>query len=568
MFNNNHHIPLLALFTLIFAMSMPAWAGKPLQVCGDGKCKGGETAASCPADCAAANFCGNGICDADETNATCPADCPLLPPPTCNNDTICNLGEDCLSCPGDCNGVTSGKPSKRYCCGMDGNCYTELGVEVCGASCSFSSTLSCGDSVTSTELGEECDDGGESSYCDSDCTLQECGDTTVNATAGEECDAGGETASCDPDCTFAACGDGVLNTTAGEACDDGNTDAGDGCDAFCEIEVPPDPFCGDGNLDAGEQCDDGNTASGDGCDADCQVESPAAQVPSNQFNIGDSIGEGEAADGTVGLANHQTVWSTGYDAGDSVNSLNERFESTSQADYYENNASRNTAFNHAVSGAVMADFAAQAGSIIAAVQSSTPPDEAGMISILLGNNDVCADTLAEMTNPDDFETQYRAGLDVLAGSALTSSANIHVSSIPGIYWLWNAKRNNFWCRVFAWPFVPCENLLESPADDCVSAASRLDPDNIHDGDGANCIRRKTFHAKIRDTYNPILRDVLQEYIGTLPNAKFVDIFDAKFEDSHVNGGDCFHPSDAGHALLSDKEWCNSQWGADDVLCTQ
>ncbi|MDH3934894.1 MAG: hypothetical protein OEU62_06990, partial [Gammaproteobacteria bacterium] len=38
--------------------------------------------------------------------------------------------------------------------------------------------------------------------------------------------------------------------------------------------------------------------------------------PDNQFNIGDSIGEGEAADGTIGEAHHETVWSTGYAGGD------------------------------------------------------------------------------------------------------------------------------------------------------------------------------------------------------------------------------------------------------------
>ena len=33
-------------------------------------------------------------------------------------------------------------------------------------------------------------------------------------------------------------------------------------------------------------------------------------TPGNQFNIGDSIGEGEAADNTIGEAHHETVWST------------------------------------------------------------------------------------------------------------------------------------------------------------------------------------------------------------------------------------------------------------------
>jgi lysophospholipase L1-like esterase len=298
-------------------------------------------------------------------------------------------------------------------------------------------------------------------------------------------------------------------------------------------------------------------------------EHPVGQIPINQFTIGDSIGEGEAANDTIGDPNHETVWSTGYEAADSVESLNERFENTDTADYYENNAERDPIFNHAVSGAVMADFAAQASAIVAAAASATPPDRAGMITILLGNNDVCAPSLEAMTNPADFENQYKAGLDILAGSVVTGSASIHVSGIPAIYWLWNAKRSNFWCRVFAWPFVPCENLLENPADDCVSDLSRLDPDKVYPGDGSNCRRRKEFHKKIRDIYNPKLRDVLEEYRdnGKLPNAYFIDVFDVRFEDSHVNDGDCFHPSEAGHALLAEREWCQAQWGMDDSLCT-
>ena len=333
------------------------------------------------------------------------------------------------------------------------------------------------------------------------------------------------------------------------------------------IETQPEPFCGDGKIDPGEECDDGNNENGDGCNANCMLELPVADVPLNQFNIGDSIGEGEAADGTIGEIHHETVWSTGYDAGDNVLSHNERFENKDAVEYYENNESRDPVFNHAVSGAVMADFAAQASGIVAALHSATPPDTAGMITILLGNNDVCAPSLDTMTDPGLFEVNYRAGLEVLAQSPETSLATIHVSSIPAIYWLWNAKRSNLWCRL-VWPFVPCENLLDNPADDCASAASRLDPDTIYEGDGSNCIRRKTFHAKIRDIYNPILRNVLQEYRdnGKLPNAYFIDIFDVQFEGDQVNNGDCFHPSEAGHALLSGEEWCRSQWGTDDLIC--
>ena len=291
-------------------------------------------------------------------------------------------------------------------------------------------------------------------------------------------------------------------------------------------------------------------------------------VPLNLFNIGDSIGEGEAADGTIGEVQHDTVWSTGYKPNDIVYSLNERFEKFCPTSYYENNAVRDATFNHAVSGAVMADFATQANEVVAAA-IVTPSGKAGMVTILLGNNDVCTENQDEpMVNPETFEAQYRAGLDILAASDATKNAYIHVSSIPAIYWLWNAKRSDWWCRVIAWPFVPCENLLSNPDNDCGNGNSHLDPDTIHLDDGPNCVRRKEFHAKIRDIYNPILRHVIEEYIDNarLSNAYFVDIFDIQFGAEHINDGDCFHPSVKGHALLAEEEWSQSPWGIDDPSC--
>jgi hypothetical protein len=219
-----------------------------------------------------------------------------------------------------------------------------------------------------------------------------------------------------------------------------------------------------------------------------------------------------------------------------------------------------------MSGDEMVHFAGQAQAVINAT-AQVPSGLAGQVTVLLGNNDVCASSIADMTDPGDFEMQYRAGLDVLASDASTRHAQIHVSGIPAIYWLWNAKRNDFLCRL-KWPFVPCQNLLAGAGDDCESGASREDPDNVYPGDGPNCQRRKEFHALIRDTYNPILRDVLEEYrdSGDLPNASFIDIFDIRFDSQHVNGGDCFHPSEAGHALLSETQWCRTQWGEEDAQC--
>jgi lysophospholipase L1-like esterase len=284
--------------------------------------------------------------------------------------------------------------------------------------------------------------------------------------------------------------------------------------------------------------------------------------PGNLFNIGDSIGEGEAAQGDIGNPHHEHVWSTGFAGADGVLSLNERFEAGFPLDYYENNTTRDAIFNHAWSGAVMADFEAQAQAVVAAA-ALTPGGEAGMVTVLLGSNDVCTDSVAgAMTSTATFRTQFMAGLDALAASPATRDARIHVSGIPAIYWLWNAKFSNFWCRVFVWPFVPCQNLLDDPGDDCASSVSRQDPDNDHPGDGLDCQRRKAFHRTIRRDYNSELRSILETYrsSGDLPNAAYIDVYDVPFGSAEVNNGDCFHPSTGGHALLADAEWCRTPWG--------
>lgn len=292
---------------------------------------------------------------------------------------------------------------------------------------------------------------------------------------------------------------------------------------------------------------------------DCELP-----VPINLFNIGDSIGEAEAADGSIGDPNHDTVWSTGYNPGDIVYSINERFEDLEPIRYTENNMDRDPTFNIALSGSEMINFASQAAAVVAAART-VPYRRAGMVTILLGNNDVCAETMDDMTPLNDFEEDYRAGLEILANSEFTSRATIHVSGIPAIYWLWNAKRTDFLCWFVIWPFVPCENLLDNPRELCAKENSHLDPDNIDPTDDGTCLRRKQFHAKIRDFYNPKLRDLVLEYRmnGRLPNAYYVDIYDIEFFDNHVNDGDCFHPSIEGHELLAEEEWLRTPWGMEE-----
>lgn len=58
--------------------------------------------------------CNDGVDnDCDGLTDSADPDCQTA----CDNDGICEAGEDCNNCSNDCAGVTSGKPSNRFCCG-------------------------------------------------------------------------------------------------------------------------------------------------------------------------------------------------------------------------------------------------------------------------------------------------------------------------------------------------------------------------------------------------------------------------------------------------------------------
>ncbi|MEJ2535328.1 MAG: hypothetical protein P8008_07695, partial [Gammaproteobacteria bacterium] len=233
-------------------------------------------------------------------------------------DGQCKGGETLLSCPEDC----GGEPPPGDVCG-DG---------VCGGS-------------------ESCNS------CETDCGV--CPPTACNFDG--ICNVGEDCLGC-TDCP---------GLTGGKK----NERFCCGLDGFCDQNIcgagactAANPVCGNGILEYNEECDDGNLDPGDGCDGLCQVEQVARSWPFNQFNIGDSIGEAEAANGTIGFINHDRVWSTGFAANDGVDSLNERFAALDPT-YTPNSATLDGFFNQAISGSVMADFRAQAQAVVGAAAS-------------------------------------------------------------------------------------------------------------------------------------------------------------------------------------------------------
>ncbi len=239
--------------------------GSTSAVCGDGMILGTE-------QCDDMNTAAGDGCDAtcmQEAGWACtgaPSVCSMLA--SCGDGNV-DSGEFC-----DDGNMASGD-------GCDASCAIETGYQCamgpaagpCTSGGAGSVITVCGDgAVGGTEV---CDDGNTAAGdgCDATCAIEPGFQCTVGPAAGA-CGSGG------PGSTSAICGDG--QTLGAETCDDGNTTAGDGCDATCEVETgfvctgAPSScsgICGDSTIVGAELCDDGNVAAGDGCDATCAIES-------------------------------------------------------------------------------------------------------------------------------------------------------------------------------------------------------------------------------------------------------------------------------------------------------
>ncbi len=94
------------------------WYNDPTQYCGDGIREGTEICDG--ADLGGESCLSQGF---DTGNLACNFDCQSFDASGCRlyecGNTICEpaAGEDCVSCPADCDGIQSGNPNLKFCCG-------------------------------------------------------------------------------------------------------------------------------------------------------------------------------------------------------------------------------------------------------------------------------------------------------------------------------------------------------------------------------------------------------------------------------------------------------------------
>ncbi|MEG3626521.1 SGNH/GDSL hydrolase family protein [Streptomyces poriticola] len=178
-------------------------------------------------------------------------------------------------------------------------------------------------------------------------------------------------------------------------------------------------------------------------------------------------------------------------------------------------------WNHAVSGARMADLAAQL------TQAAARKPE--LVTVLVGANDACRASLSAMTPVADFRTQFETAMSTLR-KALPKT-QVFVASIPDLKQLWSQGRTSPLGRQ-VWKLGVCPTML-GDADAVDTAATE---------------RRETVQQRVED-YNTVLQEVCAEDRRCRTDGGAV--YDFRFGAAQLSPWDWFHPSVDGQARLAE-----------------
>ncbi len=242
----------------------------------------------------------------------------------------------------------------------------------------------------------------------------------------------------------------------------------------------------------------------------------ALPLPHSMAAVGDSITQAASSAGSLGVDAPQNSWATGTST--TVNSQYLRLLALGAPISGENH-------NLSVSGAKMAGLAAQMQTVV--------PVQPDYLTVLIGGNDLCTDTVAQMTSVTDFQTQFQTAMATLtAGSPGT---HVLVVSVPDVNQLWSLFHGDFLAR-FVWAAGDiCQSLLANPTST----------------QGVDVQRRQQVRQRDID-FNTQLAQVCADYASTcLFDANAV--FNTQFAKSDISG-DYFHPSVAGQAKLAAVTW--------------
>lgn len=238
-------------------------------------------------------------------------------------------------------------------------------------------------------------------------------------------------------------------------------------------------------------------------------------LPSSMAAVGDSITQAASSAGSLGADAPQNSWSTG--SSQTVQSHALRLQALGAPLV-------GRIYNRSVSGAKMADLNGQM-QIVAGLK----PD---YVTVLIGGNDLCTDTVAQMTSVTDFRAQFETAM----GTLMAGSPNTHayVVSIPNVYQLWDLFKGSWRARLIWSSADICQSLLANPTS--------TQPVDVE--------RRAQVSAR-NEAFNLQMEQVCAAYARCRfdGNASF----NTPFTTADVSG-DYFHPSVAGQAKLASVSW--------------
>lgn len=307
---------------------------------------------------------------------------------------------------------------------------------------------------------------------------------------------------------------------------------------------------------------------------DAPSPTPArAGKPDSVAAVGDSITQATGT-GALSAETPANSWATGT----AVNSIAARL-----------GVATNKRFNLSANGDKMSDFAPQiqngksggSGNVVPL------PVDAGLVLVEFGGNDLCRDTVADMTPIETYRTQFKAGLAAVATKA--PDALVQVLSVPDIYNLWyirGAPQNatyhpesesgqasgingaRFYWDGLTWAGVkfPCQSLLTNP--DSYASADRQRRSDVR-------TRAMAYNAVLAEECAKVLRckfddnrlfDLTSNRVSP-PNGALLPQAQWAFTDLDISRntaslcpipglvgsgcGDHFHPSKQGQGKIAD-----------------
>lgn len=235
-------------------------------------------------------------------------------------------------------------------------------------------------------------------------------------------------------------------------------------------------------------------------------------LPDSIASTGDSISRGFDIDALHLLRDSpQFSWATGADP------------------HVDSQYDRLVALHPAISGHTYND--ARTGATMSALDgqlAQAARQHADYVTVLMGANDLCTKTAAQMTPTTVFRNQFAEAVERFTRA--DPHAELFVASIPNLRQLWSVLHTNLAARGTWRLFGICQSMLSEHNTDRDRAAV----DEREQADNA----------------------ALAEVCGRYANCRFDNLatYHLRFTAEDVSSGDFFHPSKRGQATLAATTW--------------